>query len=178
VLAVMSVGASYGSVEVVTVAFAGAHDHEALSGLLLGVYALGSGLAGAVFGAIGPRGAITRRLLVSVWAMAVTMAPLMFAPGLAVLAGMLFVAGMSIAPTLTIMMELVGHLGPAAQLTESITWIVSGLSVGVALGYAAGGWVVDAAGASAAYRVPCAAALLAASTVSLALPRLRRACAQ
>lgn len=172
VLTLTSVGASYGSVEVATVAYAGAHDHKALSGLLLGVYALGSGLAGAVFGAMRPRGAITRRLLVSVWAMAVTMAPLLFAPSLAVLAGVLLVAGMSVAPTLITAMGLVGRLAPAAQLTESITWVVSGLSVGVALGYATSGWLIDAAGAAAGYWVPCAAGLLAASTVSLALPRL------
>jgi MFS family permease len=174
VLTATWVGASFGSVEVVSVAFADAHHHKALSGLLLGVYAFGSGLAGAVFGAIRPRGAITRRLLVSVWAMAVTMAPLLFAPGLATLAGMLFVAGMAVAPTLISTMGLVGRLAPPSQLTESITWIVSGLSVGVALGYATSGWMVDAVGASAAYRVSCAAALLAASTVSLALPRLTR----
>ncbi|GHE52689.1 MFS transporter [Streptomyces capitiformicae] len=175
VLTLTSVGASYGSVEVATVAYAGAHDHKALSGLLLGVYALGSGLAGAVFGAMRPRGVITRRLLLSVWAMAVTMAPLLFEPSLAVLAGVLFVAGMSVAPTLITTMGLVGRLAPAAQLTESITWVVSGLSVGVALGYATSGWLIDAAGAAAGYWVPCAAALLAASTVSLALPRLTRA---
>lgn len=178
VLTVTSVGASFGSVEVVTVAFADAHHHKALSGLLLGVYAFGSGLAGAVFGAIRPRGAITRRLLVSVWAMAATMAPLLFAPSLAALTGMLFVAGMAIAPTLITTMALVGCLAPAAQLTESITWIVSGLSVGVALGYATSGWLVDMAGASAGYQVSCAAALVAAATVSLALPRLTRAGAQ
>lgn len=55
-LTVTSVGASFGSVEVVTVAFTEAHYDKALSGLLLGVYAFGSGLAGAVFGAIRPRG--------------------------------------------------------------------------------------------------------------------------
>ncbi|WP_367323375.1 MFS transporter [Streptomyces sp. HUAS ZL42] len=175
VLVLTSVGASYGSVEVATVAFAGAHDHKALSGLLLGVYALGSGVAGAVFGAIGPRGAITRRLLVSVCAMAVTMAPLLFAPNLAALAGMLFVAGVSVAPTLITAMALVAHLAPAARLTESITWVVSGLSVGVALGYGASGWLIDVAGAPAGYWVPCGAALLAALTVALTLPRMSRA---
>ncbi|MFF4903507.1 MFS transporter [Streptomyces sp. NPDC001260] len=175
VLTLTSVGASYGSVDVATVAFAGAHHHKALSGLLLGLYALGSGLAGAVVGAIGPRGALTRRLLLSAGAMVVTTAPLLFAPGLAALAGMLFVAGMAVAPLLITTMGLVDHLASSAQLTESITWIVSGLSVGVALGYATAGWVVDAAGAAAGYRVPCAAALLAASTVCLALPRLTRA---
>ncbi|MFK4100131.1 MFS transporter [Streptomyces sp. NPDC019531] len=175
VLTLTSVGVAYGSMDVATVAFAGAHHHKALSGLLLGAYALGSGLAGAVFGAIAPRGAITRRLLLSVGAMAVTTAPLLFAPGLAALAGMLFVAGMAIAPTLITAMALVDRLAPAAQLTESITWIVSGLSVGVALGYATAGWAVDAAGASAGFRVPFVAALLAASTVFLGLPRLNRA---
>ncbi|MCH5671506.1 MFS transporter [Streptomyces gilvus] len=178
VLTVTSVGASYGSVEVVTVAFAGDHHHKVLSGLLLGLYALGSGMVGAVFGAVAPRGVITRRLLVSVWAMAVTTVPLLFAPNLAVLAGMLFLAGMGLAPTLITMMGLVGELAPAAKLTESITWIVSGLSVGVALGYATSGWVVDAAGVSAGYWVPCVTALLAASTLSLALPWLLRPRAQ
>jgi len=175
VLTVTSVGASYGSVEVVTVAFAGAHHHKALSGVLLGVYALGSGLAGAVFGAVRPRGAITRQLLVSLCAMAVTAAPLLFAPGLAALAVMLLVAGMSLAPALITTMGLVSRQAPAARLTESITWIVSGLSVGVALGYAVSGWVVDAAGVSTGYAVPCVAAVLAAATVALALPRLARA---
>ncbi|WP_461076658.1 hypothetical protein [Streptomyces deserti] len=99
--------------------------------------------------------------------MAVTTEPLLFAPGLAALTGMLFLAGMSIAPTLIITMELVSHLAPPAQLTGSITWIVSGLSDGVALACARSGWVVDAAGASAGHGVPCEAALLAASTVSL-----------
>jgi MFS family permease len=175
VLTLTAVGVSYGAVEVATVAYAGAHQHKALSGLLLGAYALGSGLAGAAFGAVRTRGPVTRQLLLSNWAMAVTMAPLVFAPGLAALAGMLFVAGMAVAPILITAMGMVGHMAPAAQLTESITWIVSGLSVGVALGYATSGWVIDAAGASAGYWVPCAAALLAASAVSLALPRLTSA---
>ncbi len=178
VLSQTAVGASYGSVEVVTVAFVGAHHDTALSGLMLGGYALGSGLAGAALSAVGPRGAITTRLLVSVCAMALTSVPLLFAPGLAVLRVTLFVAGMSLAPTLITTMGLVSHLAPAARLTECITWTVSGLSVGVALGYALAGWVVDAAGASTGYAVPCAAAALAASTVALALPRLTRVCAQ
>ena len=176
VLTHVAVGASYGSVEVVTVAYAGAHHHKALSGLLLGVYALGSGLAGAAFGAVRPRGPITRRLLLSVWTMALTLTPLLFAPSLAALAAMLFLAGMSLAPTLITAMGLVALLVPPARLTESITWIVSGLSVGMALGYATSGWAVDVAGAATGYRVPYAAALLAAATVSLALPRLGRAC--
>lgn len=104
-----------------------------------------------------------------------TMAPLLFAPNLAALAGMLFVAGVSVAPTLITAMALVAHLAPAARLTESITWVVSGLSVGVALGYGASGWLIDVAGAPAGYWVPCGAALLAALTVALTLPRMSRA---
>ncbi|MFF9815171.1 MFS transporter [Streptomyces sp. NPDC014006] len=177
-LTLTSVGATYGSVEVATLAFAGAHHHKALSGLLLGAYALGSCLAGMVFGTIRPRREITWRLLISVWVMALATAPLLFVPGLAALSAMLFVAGMCLAPTLINTMELVSRLAPAALLTESITWIVSGLSVGVALGYAVAGWAADAAGASAGYWVPCSAALLAALTVCLAMPRLSRAVAR
>ncbi|MBC2906883.1 hypothetical protein [Streptomyces cupreus] len=113
------------------------------------MYALGSGLSGAVFCAIRPRGgdhaAVAGRRLRD----GGDDRTALFAPKLAVLAGMLFVAGMSIAPTVIITMGLVGNLAPAARLTESITWTVSGLSVGVAMGYATSGWVVNAAGASA-----------------------------
>jgi hypothetical protein len=54
-----------------------------------------------------------------------------------------------------------------------MTWTSTGLSVGVALGSSAGGWVIDAAGAKAGYGVPAAAGALAALVAILGSRRLR-----
>ncbi|MEY9966810.1 MFS family permease [Streptacidiphilus sp. MAP12-16] len=172
-LTFVAVGAIFGSVDVVTVAFAGEHHHKAFASVLLAVYALGSCVAGIVFGTVRPRGPLSRQFLIGVSTMAASLVPLLFAPNLAVLTGMLLVAGMSIAPTIITAMGLVERLVPAARLTEGMTWTATGLAVGVALGSSAAGWVVDAAGAADGYAVTVAAGLLATVVASLALPRLR-----
>ncbi len=62
---------------------------------------------------------------------------------------------------------------PAAQLTEGMTWTTTGLALGVALGSSAAGWMVDAAGAPAAYWVPVGAGVFGALTALAGLGRLR-----
>ena len=46
---------------------------------------------------------------------------------------------------------------PPAKLTEGLTWMITGLGMGVALGAVLGGWVVDAYGAQAGFSVSLAA---------------------
>lgn len=55
-LTFVATGAIFGSIDVVTVAFADERGHKALASLVLAVYALGSCLAGAVFGLLHLRG--------------------------------------------------------------------------------------------------------------------------
>ncbi|MEV8100175.1 MFS transporter [Kitasatospora sp. NPDC085879] len=180
VLTFVATGAIFGAVEVVTVAFAKEQGHTAAASLVLAVYALGSCLAGVVFGAFKPRGSMAGRFLGGVGAMAVGMLPLVLAAslldgtaGLAAVGAALFVAGLSISPTMITAMALVERLVPAAKLTEGMTWTTTGLALGVALGSSVAGWVVDAAGAATAYWVPVAAALFAAAAALVGLPRLR-----
>ncbi len=173
VLTFVAVGAIFGSVDVVTVAFADEHHHKAFASVLLAGYALGSCVAGIVFGTVRPRGPLSRQFLIGVSTMAAGLVPLLFVPNLAVLTGLLFAAGLSIAPTMITAMGLVERLVPTARLTEGMTWTATGLAVGLALGSSAAGWVVDAAGAYAGYRVPVVAGLLAALTALLGMPRLR-----
>ncbi len=75
VLAFVATGAIFGSVDVVTVAFAEERGHKAAASLVLAVYALGSCLAGAVFGLLHLKGEPSRRWLLGVCAMAVSMIP-------------------------------------------------------------------------------------------------------
>ncbi|MFK4227120.1 MFS transporter [Streptomyces sp. NPDC019890] len=174
VVTFVATGAIFGAVDVVTVAFADEQGHKAAASLVLAVYALGSCLAGAVFGLLHLKGSASRRWLVGVCAMAVSMIPLQLAGNLPFLAVALFVAGLSIAPTMVTTMALIEAHVPRSNLTEGMTWTSTGLAVGVALGSSAAGWVVDAAGADAGYVVPAAAGAVAAAVAFLGYRRLRR----
>ncbi|MEW2456577.1 MFS transporter [Streptomyces albus] len=165
-------GAIFGSIDVVTVAFSQEAGHKAVSSLLLAVYALGSVLAGAVFGVLRPAGPPARRWLWGVCAMAVSMIPLQLVGNLPSLAVALFLAGMTIAPTMVTTMALVEQLVPRAKLTEGMTWTSTGLAVGVALGSSAAGWAVDTFGAGRAYAVPAVAGAVAALVAFLGYRRL------
>ncbi|MEU2431783.1 MFS transporter [Streptomyces sp. NPDC007861] len=170
----VATGAIFGAVDVVTVAFAEEQGHKAAASLVLAVYALGSCLAGAVFGLLHLKGEASRRWVLGVCAMAVSMIPLQLAGNLPILAVALFVAGLAIAPTMVTTMALVEAHVPRTKLTEGMTWTGTGLAVGVALGSSAAGWVVDAHGAGAAYAVPAVAGALAAVVAFLGYRRLRR----
>ncbi|MEU5220924.1 MFS transporter [Streptomyces sp. NPDC020807] len=173
-LAFVATGAIFGSVDVVTVAFADERGHKAAASLVLAVYALGSCLAGAVFGLLHLKGEPSRRWLLGVCAMAVSMIPLLLAGNLPLLAVALFVAGLSIAPTMVTTMALVEAHVPRTKLTEGMTWTGTGLAIGVALGSSAAGWVVDASGAEAGYVVPVVSGALAVVVGLLGHRRLRR----
>ncbi|GAA3376590.1 MFS transporter [Streptomyces sannanensis] len=174
VAAFVATGTIFGTVDVVTVAFAQEQGHKAAASLVLSVYALGSCLAGVVFGLLHLKGPASRRWLVGVLAMAVSMIPLQLAGNLPLLAVALFVAGLAIAPTMVTTMALVEQHVPRSKLTEGMTWTTTGLAVGIALGSSAAGWVVDASGAQAGYAVAAGAGVLAAVVALLGHRRLRR----
>jgi len=132
-------------VEVSVVAFAGDSGAKNQAGVLLAVWSMGSMLGGFVFGAR------------SAHAGARVLAPLMVgggmgflllaaAPGVAVLYGLLFVAGMSIAPGFSCVYGLVGSLSPSDSSVEAFSWIASGIQMGAAGGAALGGLLVEDVG--------------------------------
>ncbi|NEA55159.1 MFS transporter [Streptomyces sp. SID13666] len=168
-------GAIFGSVEVTTVAFADELGHKAAASLVLAVYAFGSCVAGLAFGLLRLKGPAFRGFLVGVCVMAVSMIPLLLVGNLWFLAVALFAAGLSIAPTMVITMALVEQLVPRAKLTEGMTWVSTGITVGVALGASVSGWVIDSSGAEAAFAVPAAAGALAVVVAVLGFRRLRPA---
>ncbi|MDI5965932.1 MFS transporter [Streptomyces sp. SL13] len=175
VLTFVATGAIFGSADVVTVAFAQALGHKAAASLPLAVYSLGSCLAGVVFGLVAPRRSPARRFLVGVCTMAVSMIPLQLVGNLPELAAALFVAGLSVAPTMVTTMALVEQHVPRSRLTEGMTWTSTGLAIGVAAGSWAAGAVVDAAGPTAGFTVPLGAGTLAAVVALVGYRRLRPA---
>lgn len=165
-------GAIFGAIDVVTVAYAEEQGHKGLASVVLAVYALGSCVAGVAFGLLHFKGAPARRWLLGVCAMAVSMIPLQLVGNLPFLAVALFVAGLFIAPTMITTMALVEQHVPRAKLTEGMTWVSTGLAVGVALGSSSAGWVIDAAGADAGYGVPAVAGAVAVVVAFLGYRRL------
>ncbi|MES4887491.1 MFS transporter [Streptomyces sp. NPDC096012] len=170
----VATGAIFGAVDVVTVAFADERGHKGAASLVLALYAAGSCAAGVVFGLLRFTGAPERRWLLGVAAMAVSMIPLLLVGNLPLLAVALFVAGLSIAPTMITTMSLIEEHVPRAKLTEGMTWVSTGLAVGVALGSSVAGWVIDAAGARAGYGVPAVSGAVAIAVGFLGYRRLRR----
>ncbi|MFF3850384.1 MFS transporter [Streptomyces sp. NPDC002328] len=170
----VATGTIFGSVDVVTVAFADEEGHKGAASVVLALYAAGSCAAGLVFGLLRPKGAPERRWLLGVFMMAVSMIPLLLVGNLPFLAVALFVAGLAIAPTMITTMSLIEEHVPRAQLTEGMTWVSTGLAVGVAVGSSIAGWVIDAAGARAGYGVPAVSGAVAVAVGFLGYRRLSR----
>nr|BFD82208.1 MFS transporter [Streptomyces sp. Xyl84] len=170
----VATGSIFGAVDVVTVAFADERGHKGAASVVLALYAAGSCTAGVLFGLLRPSGAPARRWLLGVCTMAVSMIPLLLVGNLPSLAVALFVAGLSVAPTMITTMALVEEHVPRAHLTEGMTWVSTGLAVGVALGSSVAGWVIDAAGARSGYGVPAVSGAVAVAVGFLGYRRLSR----
>ena len=158
-MALIGLGTIVGTVDVVSVAFAQHQGEPAAASIVLSVYALGSCLAGLVFGSLKLNMPLPRLFLLGALATAITMVPLMWANSIITLAAAMFVAGLFFAPTLITAMALVENIVAPAKLTEGLTWMITGLGMGVALGAVVGGWVIDAYGAPAGFRVSLIAGL-------------------
>jgi MFS family permease len=169
-LVFVGTGTLFGSVEVITVAFAQEHGHESSAGLLLAVYALGSMIAGIGFGAVHLTTPLPRKLLITLSTMAVTAALLPLAGSLWLLAGFLLLAGFTIAPTLITAFALLEDLVPAHLLTEGLTVGTTGLAFGVTIGSSVGGPLIDDVGAQHAYLLSTGGAV-AALVLALLLRR-------
>ncbi len=163
VVAAACLGSLFGATEVVTVAFAKEQHHAGLTGPLLAIWSGGSLIAGVVTGLVDWKASVATRYRLGALAMGCAMVPLPFVGNVVVLAGALFIAGFAVSPTLVAAIALIEAGVPAARLTEGITWLSTGISIGVAPGAAVAGRLVDAYGASTAYYVPLVSGALAAA---------------
>lgn len=162
-----------GSIDVAVVAFANAQDWPASASFILAAYALGSMIAGLTFGALRVSLSIEKQFFVGVLITAVTAVLPIFSPDVYILSGMLFVAGMSFAPTMVVVMNLGTIIVPPSRITEGLTWMTTGISIGVALGGVLAGLIIDAYGARAGFGVAIGAGLVMVVIVLLGLRTLR-----
>jgi predicted MFS family arabinose efflux permease len=169
----LAMGAVFGAMDVVVVAFAEAEGAPAMAGVALAVYAGGSLVAGLVYGVVRLPGTPAARFVGCAVFFAVAAQVLLAVGSLPALIGAGFVAGLAIAPVLVAGMSLVESRIPRAALTEALTWVVTGLTLGVTAGSAIAGSAVDAWGAEAAFAVPAVSAALAGVLALAGAPILR-----
>lgn len=156
-LLMVAMGLIVGTVDIVSVAFAEQMDMPAAASVVLSCYAIGSCVAGLVFGVLKLDTPLHKLLLLGGLATAATTLPLLVVGNIIGLTIAVLVAGLFFAPTMIVAMSLVERIVPESKLTEGMTWLLAGLNVGVAGGAAASGQVVDVWGAQAGFNVALAA---------------------
>ena len=164
-LALVFVGATFATAEVTAVAITEALGEPGAASLVIGVYAVGSFVVGLIVGALNLRLALERQLLIALGVLAVTAWPLPFVGNVPMLALAVFASGVAISPTFITAFGLIERRVPAAMLTEGITWVMTGIGIGMALGSFVSGWVVDTFGPGNGFWVSVIAAALAFLTV-------------
>ncbi|MEQ8292774.1 MAG: MFS transporter [Roseovarius sp.] len=177
-LTLIFVGAIFATAEVSAVAITEALGKPDAASLVIGVYAVGSFVLGLVLGALNPQMPLQRQLLIAVGVLAATAVPLLFASGsVAVLAFAVFVSGIAVSPTFITAFGLVERRVPASMLTEGVTWVMTGIGIGMALGAFVAGWVVDNYGPENGFWVSVASGVAAFLTVALGQRSLSVKCA-
>jgi len=158
---------AFGLLEAGLPAYAAEAGRPALAGVLLGLMSIGSALGGLAYGSRGWRGPLMRQFSLMLGLMGTGLA-LLAAPWSApAFAGLSFVAGVVMAPTLIIQSMLVATHARAEHTAEAFTWSTSALLAGIAIGLTLGGTLVEAWRSSAALATAGAVALLASAAAAL-----------
>ena len=177
-IAAVGMGGVFASAEVTMVAFCGQHGHRAASGFALAALAFGSAVAGFAYGTRHRTAALRDRFRIQ--AIAFALLPLLFlaAFNVPVLVVCAFVVGLGIAPTLITAFGLIEQIVPAAALTEGLSWLVTGLSLGYGAGSSLVGRMADAFGARTAFTVTIGSGLVVGVVALVLHSRLSRAGAE
>ena len=159
--AVFFVGAFIGTLNIAVVAFTQRQGISASSGWLLGGFAAASMVAGLAFGQISWGRSAERRLRIVLPYLAIAALALPFAPSPLLLAAALAAAGSGLSPVLITAYTAAERLSLAGSVAETLTWVVTALTGGSALGAVLSGAVVRH-GPHAGFLAGTAAAALAA----------------
>ena len=158
-------GLSVGAVEVAVPAALDTTGHRELTGLLLGLWGVGSMFAGLAIGRLGAATNAPRRLAIALAAWGLAHAAVGISGTPLVLGLLLLVAGATIAPTFVSANGMLDDLAPTGTITEAFTWTSTGIAVGIAAGSAVAGAIVEASSPAVAMAALGAGAVLASLVV-------------
>jgi MFS family permease len=158
------VGGAFSAVNICVVALTTEQNAKAVSGLLLGIWAIGGATSALVNGAIRWKIAHGKRFIGYLSGMALVSLTFPFIENLYLMGFVLFLQGICIAPLLPNGLPLVTHSVPASQMTQAITLATAGIPLTGALSSASAGKIIDLYGASTGFWLPFV--FLAASLLS------------
>ncbi|MDO5638257.1 MAG: MFS transporter [Neisseria sp.] len=156
----IALGMIVGAVDILSVTLAQLQQQPAAASIVLSAYAIGSCVSGLVFGALSLPVPLLRLLLASSLMTFLSIIPMLWVDSILSLAIVVFLSGLFFAPTMIVAMSLVEKIVPENWLTEGMTWLLSGLNIGVAAGAMLTGKAVDALGVQAGYWVAVSGGIL------------------
>ena len=166
-LAVLTIfGVAVGVIQVAAPAFMAERGAPEAGGLLLAALSGGSLVGGIVYGARTWPGAPRLQLAALMAGLAGAYSLLALAGVPVVLAALLAVAGLLLAPTTVVGSALLDRVAPPGTATEAFTVMVMGIVAGTAIGNGVGGAIVEAAAFEAA-ALSAGAAAAAGALVAL-----------
>jgi len=171
----LMLGAMFVSIDLSTVAFAQRFGHKPLAGFILGTYAFGSATGGIWYGSRQWRAPIEKRFAFTLVLTVLGVATFWAQPNLITLTCGIYLCGLAIAPTLIAGFTLLEAQAKPGRRTEAMSWLSSGIAVGVAAGASVVGFVIDAHGPRFGYASAALCGIASAATCLAGLNRLRPA---
>jgi MFS family permease len=166
-LASFGFGVTIGFVEVAVPAAATHAGHAPVGGLLLAMWSLSSVIFGVAYAMRPWPRQMNLRLPVLLGAFSVLIAPLAIPSNLAWLAVTLLLAGILITPQATAHSAAIELVASRGTVTEAFGWVITSVTLGLALGQSVSGWLVAHAGIRASFLVSSVAGLAVAAWVWL-----------
>ena len=142
-------GLGFGAVEIAAPAFAEAQGNRALAGVALAGFSAGS-LVGGLIAGLRPSSDERRRIIFGTVVLTLLMALPLAARSVGSMALLLFFAGLPIAPVVAAMYGQIGRVAATGSVAEAFSWFGTAVSIGIAGGSVAGGWLIDSHGWRAA----------------------------
>lgn len=169
---VLGYATAFGLVEIGVTAYAASAGRPALAGLLLAIMSAGSALGGLAYGSRSWSPPLVRQFSIALGLMGLGMALLIPSSNPWLFALLCFVAGIVMAPALTMQSMLVAKIAAPRHATEAFTWSSTSLLSGVGAGMALGGWLAERWDSSAAFTAASVAGIASAAlTLRLRSPR-------
>ncbi|MCK0110706.1 MFS transporter [Ornithinimicrobium sp. F0845] len=157
----LSVGMVFGSVQTGTSVLATAAGEPGLTGLFHALLGVGSVVAGLAVVAVPETFAYERRLRLFTIALALLSLPLLAVDGLGLLAVVLLVLGLAVAPTMITTFTVTERITDVRRLGAAMTILAATTGMGYAVGSSVAGRLADWGGHRPAFAVTVAASFLA-----------------
>jgi MFS family permease len=145
-LSLITLGTVFGGSTVSIVATAKLAGIGKYGGILVSLYALGSLIAGIIYGLQKWKVPIGVRYATTLLVMSISTAPLWIFRSGNLLWITVVIAGCTISPTLIAANSFMKAITPAKRLTESFSFIGASISIGITIGSVVSGWLVNAFG--------------------------------